>query len=156
MWGWKVWGQGSRVFSSRGALVCVWSCMCIPAHVCSGVRGIVLSSCFGVGRTRDAESGRGLWLVSGSVRASGARPWGQIGLQLPPVPPDPPDTPYSLPQALPWVVPPCCALCQPPSCWEGSAPFMATSHPFRLSALSFIFCKSSLGPSCAQVRVWEL
>lgn len=65
--------------------------------VCSGVRGTVLSSCCGVGRTRDAESGRGPWLVSGSVQASSAHAWGQIGLQLPPVPPDPPDTPCSLP-----------------------------------------------------------
>lgn len=63
-------------------------------------------------------------------------------------PPDPPDTPCSLPQALLGVMPPSCARCQPPSHWEGSAPFIASSCPFSLSALSFIFCKSSLGPSC--------
>lgn len=33
MWGWKVWGQGSRVFSSRGALVCV----VMHVHPCSRV-----------------------------------------------------------------------------------------------------------------------
>lgn len=33
MWGWKVWGQGSRVFSGWGALVC----MVMHVHPCSCV-----------------------------------------------------------------------------------------------------------------------
>lgn len=154
MWGWKVWAQGSRVWRALVFVV-------MHIHPCSRVfrrawHCPFLGVCFGVGRTGDAESGRAPWLVSGSVQVSSAHAQGQTGLQLPPVPPDPPDTPCSLPQALLGVVSPSCTRCQPPSRWEGSAPFIATSCPFQPSALSFIFCKSSPGPLHAQVRVWEL
>lgn len=59
--------------------------MCIPAHVCSAMHGApFLGVCFRVGRTQDAESGRGPWLVSGSVQeGSRACAWGQTGLQIP-------------------------------------------------------------------------
>lgn len=58
MWGWKGWGQGSGVFSGRGALVCV----VVHVHPCSRVvrcawRCPFLRVCFGVGRTWGAESG---------------------------------------------------------------------------------------------------
>lgn len=47
MWGWKVWGQSSRVFSRESW--CGWSRTCIPAHVCSAMHGIVLSLEFASG-----------------------------------------------------------------------------------------------------------
>lgn len=93
MWGWKVWGQGSRVLSGQGALVCV----VVRVHPCSRVFSCAwhcpfLRVCFGVGRTRDIELGQGPWLVSGSVWVSGAHARGQTDLQLPLDPLTPPAT----------------------------------------------------------------
>lgn len=150
MWGWKVWGQGNRVFSSQRVLVC----MVMHLHPCSHVQ-VCMAWSFpwsllwggkGSGCRVGVKPLAGFWVCPGEHRLCLGPYW----------PPDPPDTPRSLPQALLWLVLPSCTRCQPPSCWEGSAPFITTSCPFRLSALSFIVCKSSLGPSCAQVRVWAL
>lgn len=91
MWGWKVWGQGSKVFSGQRALVC----MVMHVHPCSRVfrrawHCPFLGVCFGVGRTWAAGSGPCPWLVSGSVQASGARARGQTGLHCPQIPLTPP------------------------------------------------------------------
>lgn len=56
---------------------------------CRALRCPFLGVCFRVGRTQNAELGRGPWLVSGSVQGSGACARGQTGLQIPLTPPAP-------------------------------------------------------------------
>lgn len=130
-------GAGRFGVRAAGSLVaggcwCVWSCTCTPAHVCSGMHGIVLSLEFALGweglgiLSQGEPLGWFLGLSRQAVPVLGARPASSCPqcLQIPP------DSPCSLPQALLWVVPPNCTHCQPPFHWEGSAPFIATSCPF--------------------------
>lgn len=132
-----------RVHTCASVFMCVHACvrteLTFPRSLLWGRGGMHAGE-----GTRDAESGRGPWLVSaaqGWIRPSGrAVPMLGAGLASS-------SSKHPLRRASaanlrcpPWAVPPGCARCHPRIPPGGRVPLsLAISSPFRLNALSFMF-----------------